>query len=94
MPNDPLRDRFILSKGHAAAALYAEAQGFDRVIHIESDAYVISAQARAFLTEFKDGWASFWSPLYSIPESAIQVVAGEGLRALAELFLKDFLAFG
>ncbi|MBV9560885.1 MAG: transketolase, partial [Bradyrhizobium sp.] len=22
-PNDPLRDRFILSKGHAAAALYA-----------------------------------------------------------------------
>src|SRR3954447_10824849 len=23
MPNDPLRDRFILSKGHAAAALYA-----------------------------------------------------------------------
>ena len=65
------------------AALYAEAQGFDRIIHIESDAYVISAQARAFLTEFKDGWASFWSPLYSIPESAIQVVAGEGLRLLA-----------
>src|SRR6202047_4123997 len=23
MPDDPLRDRFILSKGHAAAALYA-----------------------------------------------------------------------
>lgn len=65
-------------------ALYAQAQGFDRVIHIESDAFVISERARAYLNGFTDGWASFWSPQYEIPESAIQVVAGEGLRAFAE----------
>ena len=64
-------------------ALYAEALGFDRVIHIESDAFVISEAARAFLMGFKDGWAGLWSPLYAMPESAIQVAAGDGLRALA-----------
>jgi hypothetical protein len=66
------------------AALYADRQRFDRVIHIESDACVISARAREFLTVFRAGWAAFWSARYDMPESAIQVAAGEGVRALAQ----------
>lgn len=65
------------------AALYAARHQFDRVIHIESDAFVVSARARDYLRDFSDGWAAFWSARYGMPESAIQVAAGEGLRALA-----------
>jgi len=73
-------------------ALYAQAQGFDRVIHIESDAFVISRRARDFLTGFNDGWASLWAPQYNAPESAIQVAAGEGLRVLSGFARQPYAA--
>jgi hypothetical protein len=65
------------------AALYAQAHNFDRVIHIESDAYAISARVQAFLADYRNGWAAFWCTRYDMPESAIQVAAGEGILALA-----------
>jgi hypothetical protein len=65
-------------------ALYAEALNAERVIHIESDAFVISARANAWLLNFVDGWGSLWSARYNVPEMAIQVAAGSGLRDLAE----------
>lgn len=65
------------------AALYAEAHGFERVLHIESDACVISDQARAYLAAVDDTWSAFWCGQYDMPESAVQVASGTGLRALA-----------
>ena len=70
-------------RSFAFASLYAERHQFDRVIHIESDACVVSARAQAFLSHFADGWAAFWCARYDMPESAIQVAAGQGVRALA-----------
>ncbi len=70
-------------RSFAFAALYAERHGFNRVIHIESDAYVVSHRAQTFLAAYQDGWAAFWNTQYDMPESAIQVAAGQGVRALA-----------
>jgi hypothetical protein len=70
-------------RSFAFAALYAERHAFDRVIHIESDAYVISARAQAFPAAVTDGWAAFWCARYDMPESAVQVAAGQGVRVLA-----------
>lgn len=65
------------------AALFAEANGFARVIHLESDALLLSARARAFVAAFSDGWAALYAPRFDMPESAVQVAAGEGLRVMA-----------
>jgi hypothetical protein len=65
------------------AALFAEANGFDRVIHIESDAFLLTEAARQTLTTYSDGWAALHAPQFDMPESAVQVAAGEGLRVLA-----------
>lgn len=70
-------------RSFAFAGLYAERHAFDRVIHIESDAFVISARAQAFLAHSPEGWAAFWCARYDMPESAVQVAAGQGVRALA-----------
>ncbi len=77
-------------RSFAFAALYAQTHQFDRVIHIESDAYVISPRAQTFLTEFQDGWAAFWCARYDMPESAIQVAAGEGVRTLAQFARRPY----
>jgi hypothetical protein len=79
-------------RSYAFAALYAEANGFDRVIHIESDAFLISDRARHFLSTFENGWAALYSPRYDIPELAISVAAGSGLRPLAEFARQSYAA--
>jgi hypothetical protein len=93
----PLLFHFIQHMGRAAiydfpgwhrsfafGALYAEANGFDRVIHLESDAFLISERAQAYFRDFRDGWAALWCARYNFPEIAFQVVAGVQLRALAD----------
>ena len=72
------------------AALYAQRHQFDRVIHIESDAFVISRRAQDFLARFSDGWAALWSARYDMPESAIQVAAGQGVLAMAQFARRPY----
>jgi hypothetical protein len=70
-------------RSYVFGVLYAEANGFDRVIHVESDAFLISDRARAFVGEVRDGWVAPWSEYYAMPEMAISAAAGDGLRRLA-----------
>jgi hypothetical protein len=70
-------------RSFAFGALYAEANGFDRVIHLESDAFLISERAQDYFRNFRDGWAALWCERFEFPDIAFQVVAGEQLRALA-----------
>jgi hypothetical protein len=79
-------------RSYIFGALYAEANGFDRIIHIESDAFLLSDKARQFVTTYTDGWAALWSPRYDVPEMAISVTAGRGLRRLAEFARQPYAA--
>ena len=62
----------------------AAAGGFERAIHLESDAHLISARAHDFFRGFNDGWAALWSERYQFPEIAAQVAAGAGVAAMGE----------
>lgn len=62
------------------AATYAAAYGFEKIIHIESDAFLISRRLQNRFNAFSDGWLSLWTPRYNIPESGIQIMAGSGLQ--------------
>lgn len=79
-------------RSYVFAALYAEAHGFGRVIHVESDAFLIGPRACAFLAGVTDGWASLFSPRFGMPELAISVAAGSGLRRLAEFARQPYAA--
>jgi tetratricopeptide (TPR) repeat protein len=71
------------------AARYAEQNGFEKVIHIESDAFLTSDRMQAFVDEISDGWVAPWCPRWRRPESAIQIMAGAGLSAFAEFAHRD-----
>lgn len=55
---------------------------YDKVIHIESDAYVLSDRLMAYLRETTDGWTALWCPRYDRPESCIQIICRDSLRKL------------
>jgi hypothetical protein len=62
------------------AARYARENGFTRVIHLESDAFLISARLQAYANAVQDGWISLFCPRHNRPESGIQFIAGSGLQ--------------
>jgi FkbM family methyltransferase len=67
------------------AARWAAANGFDRVIHVESDAFLISPRIQQYCNDITDGWIAPWCPRYQWPESAIQIIAGSALKSYLEL---------
>jgi hypothetical protein len=52
----------------------ADELGVDKIIHIESDAFILSPQLVDFLNQVCDGWHVLWSPHNDFPETAIQVI--------------------
>jgi len=52
----------------------AEKRGYDKIIHIESDAFVLSDRLWKYLYDIKEGWEVLWCPRYNMPENAIQVI--------------------
>ena len=63
------------------AGTYASHLGVEKVIHLESDAFLISNRIQQAFDDFRDGWASVHVERYNMPESAIQVIAGTAIEA-------------
>ena len=68
-------------RSFAFAAAFAQANGFDKVIHLESDAYLISPRIITYFNSVTEGWIPLFSPKYDFPELAIQVIAGTQVKA-------------
>jgi len=62
------------------AGKFAEAYGFEKVIHIESDCFLVSERIQKYVNELRAGWTAMWCPRYDFAESAIQIVAGDAMR--------------
>lgn len=54
----------------------------DKIIHIESDAYVLSERLMNFINERETGWTCLWSPHFRLPETAIQVICSDQFQQL------------
>lgn len=67
------------------AAQYAQKYGYEKIIHVEADAFIISRQLINYINDFDQGWETFWCPRYQLPETAIQVITGLGLQHLYSL---------
>lgn len=48
--------------------------GADKIIHIESDAFLLSQRLIDFLNKTNSGWHVMWSNHYQFPETAIQLI--------------------
>jgi len=70
----------------------AKKYSFGKIIHIESDAFVISRRMINYIRSLRKGWNVFWCPHYNFPETAIQIICGDSIRKLERLYRigKDF----
>jgi len=66
-------------RSFAFAARYAEEAGFDKVIHLESDAFLVSQRAVEYFNSARRGWIAMWVPRHDFAESAIQIIGADAL---------------
>jgi hypothetical protein len=61
----------------------ARALGAERIVHIESDAFILTPRLLDYLDGLRSGWTVLWSPHYDMPETAIQVICSDQFEAMA-----------
>ncbi|MGY4829698.1 hypothetical protein ACVNIS_14080 [Sphaerotilaceae bacterium SBD11-9] len=60
----------------------ARAIGANKIVHIESDAYILSQRLLDYVTGMKSGWAALWTERFRMPETAIQVICEDQFEKL------------
>ncbi|BET12731.1 hypothetical protein [Pandoraea sputorum] len=60
----------------------ATAIGADKIVHIESDAYLLSQALVDFVNETRTGWHVMWAQRYELPETAVQIICRDQFDAL------------
>jgi len=60
----------------------AKTYGFPKIIHVESDAYVLSRRMAGALGRIDSGWNVAWCPRWQMPECSIQVIGQDSISAL------------
>jgi hypothetical protein len=61
------------------AGKYAKKFNFEKIIHIESDVFLLSDRITNFINSLTSGWTSFPCRRYGFPESGIQIICKDQL---------------
>ena len=79
-------------RSFAHAVLYAVKEGYDRIIHIEGDAYLITDRAIEFFNSCDRGWVSLWCGRHRWPESTLQIINKDQFASCEAFFSKPYSA--
>jgi len=63
----------------------AELYGFDKIVHVESDSYVLSMRMVELIENTKEGWTLFWSAHFQWPETALQIICRDAFEDFARI---------
>jgi len=80
-------------RSYSFAAKYAYKFGYQKVIHIESDAFVLSKQMYDYINNINSGWIAFWCDLHQFPENAIQVICEDEIYNFYKAVEKPYSHF-
>jgi len=73
----------------------AERYDFDKLVIIESDAYILSDRLVKYIKEISEGWVVLWCPRHRFPEPSIQVIIKDSfaeMKKVVSTCVKDKIA--
>ena len=77
-------------RSFGTAIRYAKNNGFDKIVHCEADAYILSTRMFDFVNSITTGWHCFWSPKHNMPESALQVICTDQIDCCEQFTSKNY----
>jgi len=63
----------------------AEKYQFDKIIHIESDFFILSDRLKEYIKNLQQGWTALYSSTFACPESAVQVICKDNFPWLRKI---------
>lgn len=77
----------------AIGARYAIDNGYDKIIHIDTDMYPLSERICQYVKDLQNGWTAFWCPKYEFPETTFQIIGKDSLQDFYNHMSRDFLQY-
>lgn len=65
------------------SVVIAKRYAFSKIIHCESDAFVLSPRLIKYIQQIREGWVAFWCPRHKFPETGLQVICHDAFKDLA-----------
>lgn len=75
------------------SVIVAQHYGCRRIIHVESDTYVLTRRMVAFLRGRERGWTAFWCPRWGFPETCVQVICEDSFSAMHSMWNLGWLRY-
>jgi SAM-dependent methyltransferase len=79
-------------RSFAYGVRYGIKNNFDRIIHIEADAFLISDRAVEYFNSCVQGWVGLWCQRHSWPESTLQIINKDQFDASEAFFSLPYSA--
>lgn len=80
-------------RAFSQAADCAISWGYEKMIHLDTDVYVLNDKFANHLKLIETGWTSFWSPIHKYPDATIQIICGDHVDKMKKFMSEDFLRF-
>jgi hypothetical protein len=64
----------------------ARKYNFDKIIHIESDFFIVSERMIEYIKNITKGWIAFYCRVHGFPETAIQIISKDAYSSLEESY--------
>lgn len=77
----------------AKAIEYAIKNGYDKIVHIDTDVYLLNQKICNYVNNLDKGWIAFWCSMYNYPETTFQVICKDQFELSHRWFTEDFLEF-
>lgn len=73
------------------ALVYAMENNFDKIVHIDSDVYVLNKKLCNYINGLDSGWNTFWCKRHGFPESTFQIIVKDQFMSALKFFTIDYL---
>lgn len=58
---------------------------FKKIVHVESDAFILTRKASSYISAVSSGWTAFWYPEEEFAETCIQIICQDRFASLNRL---------
>lgn len=69
---------------------WAQTLGFNKIIHIESDTFILSKSLTDYINKLNSGWTTLFCQSQNLPETCIQVICEDQLRKFTKFSRHDY----
>lgn len=72
------------------SVVIAKKLNLTKIVHIESDSFILSEQALELINTTSSGWTAFWCPRWNFPETAFQIICEDSFASLEKVRVSSF----